>query len=109
MTEGTHHEIVKTESVGGSVHEGDIDFENLYGGGPQHEVVKTESLGGLVHEGDFDFDNLYAEGDLPHDSDFVPVVTEAELATEGEYDEWVAEEYKVATGEAATISSHFMP
>ena len=107
MTDGTHHEIVKTESVGGLVHEGDYDFENLLGG-PEHEVVKTESLGGLVHEGDFDFDHLYAEGDLPHDSDFVPVITEAEVATEGEYEEWAEEEYKVATGEAATISSHFI-
>ena len=106
MVEGTHHEIVKTESVGGLVHEGDIDFENLHEG-THHEVVKTESVGGLVHEGDFDFDNLYAEGDLPHDSDFIPVITESEV-TEGVSADWAAEEYKVATGEAATINSHFM-
>ena len=107
--EGTgtaHNEVVKTENVGGLVHEGDIDFENLYGEGDHHEVIKTESVGGLVHEGDIDFENLYGGAAL-NDSDFGSLNTAAASATEGDFDEWAAEEQKVATGAAATISSHY--
>ena len=54
-----------------------------------HEVVKTEHIGGTVHIGDIDFEELYGQGEHtvfePLDTDFAPVSGHEEVMEEEEF------------------------
>ena len=59
----------------------------------EQEVTKTEHIGGTVHEGDLDFEELYGEDEkVPQDSDFEPVTAAGEAEEfeneEANYDDY---------------------
>ena len=67
-------------------------------------------MGGLEHEGDIDFEKLYGEGELPTDADFEPVVTTtAEAEPDEGHDNWALEEESKEElfGGAAGFATHY--
>ena len=94
------------EAVGGA-EEAYLEETNWFAS--EQDVVKTESVGGLEHEGDIDFEELYGKGEIPTEADFEPVVTthDAKEPDEG-FENWtVEEESKEELGESAAVITHY--
>ena len=66
-------EEVEEEWMEGENFFADETEENIDANTEEHIVTKTEHIGGVEHEGDIDFEYLYGEGEIPTDADFEPI------------------------------------